>query len=416
MTDTSLGQKRLISMPDRMTSCIRTENGRVLHRPSAVTGSQEDMPTIESWWKLWINFMFLTPIRVRGTEHPTICSRLETIPRAKYPAVTEAEEAASVPLQALCLAIFDAILVHMLSIVAPATWQPLKRALHRALHEDKVAACVAVLRGHYAAADVIFIQEACDGFAAAAWAGLDRLVLRPPRASGKRSQVSLILVHRARFREDTARDVTDLVLARPACAAVDRADLCVAEILSAGGRPHLLASFHGDSAGRSTAPALAALDALHADVFPGHILVVGLDANTSAAAGRLGHDDMSALLAGRGLASCWSGRNLAELWTTFSARTSLQPQLHKAVGPGRVLDPCHRQLKDWILFRDSQVPARRRAAARVSGAGTDPAIHPAAARPDPGTRAAARARSGPIQFGSPRLQRHCISSRHLLGG
>jgi hypothetical protein len=246
MSDTSLGQKRLISMPDRVTSCIRMEYGEVIYRPSAITGSAEDMNTLEQWWAAWTDFMFNTPIRVRGTKYPTVFSRLTPIPRAKYPALSPEEEAISVPLQALSLAVFDAILIHMLCAVAPRSWQPLKRSLHRALHEGKAAACVAVLRRHYAHADVVFIQEASDAFAAAAWTDLDRLVLRPPRADAKRSQVSLILVHRARFRADTARDLTDRALADPACAAVDRADLCVAEILSADGRPHLLASFHGD--------------------------------------------------------------------------------------------------------------------------------------------------------------------------
>ena len=281
MTDISLGKKRLISMPERITSSIRTELGNVTYRPSAITGSREELNTVEQWWSAWIKFMFSTPIRIRGTEHPNVFSRLETIPRAKYPALTAQEEAMSIPLQALCLAVFDAILIHMLSTVAPHSWQALKQSLHRALHEDKVAACVAVLRRRYADADVIFIQEASDAFAAAAWADLGRLVLRPPRADAKRSQVSLILVHRARFREDTARDLTDHVLAHPACAAVDRADLCVAEILAADGRPHLLASFHGDSAGRSTPAVVAAVHSLARARFPDHVLVFGLDANTA---------------------------------------------------------------------------------------------------------------------------------------
>ena len=42
---------------------------------------------------------------------------IKPIPRAKYPALTEAEELISVPLQTLCQAIFDAVLVYILNDV-----------------------------------------------------------------------------------------------------------------------------------------------------------------------------------------------------------------------------------------------------------------------------------------------------------
>ena len=108
--DNFLGQKRLISMPDRITGYIHMEHGCVLFRPSA--GNGEDISTVEKWWPAWIKFMFHTSICIRVTEYPNVFSRLETNPRAKYPALTAQEEAISIPLQALCLAVFDAILIH----------------------------------------------------------------------------------------------------------------------------------------------------------------------------------------------------------------------------------------------------------------------------------------------------------------
>jgi hypothetical protein len=379
MHDKCLSEKRLISMPDRMTNCIHTEHGTVLLRPSAITGSRLDVGNVVRWWPHWLAFMFDTPIRVRGTAYPAVFSRLEPIQRAKYPAITEDEEAISVPLQLLCLAIFDAILIHVLSTVAPHDWQPLKWSLHQTLHEDKVAASIAVLHRHYADADVLFIQEATDAFAAAAWADLDRIVLRPPRADAKRSQVSLILLRRVAFREDTARDVTRLVLDAPGGAGVHTDDLCVAEIRAADGRPFLLASFHGDSAGRSAAAVVAAVHRLARRAFPGHTLLFGLDANTAdsddkdpqcaAAAARAGGgtglqkaavdaSELCELLTGMRMGWCWRGEDVAAVWTTFSARTHLQPQLHKAVGAGGLGHRRHRRLKDWILFYDSQVAVR----------------------------------------------------------
>ena len=65
------------------------------------------------------------------------------------------------------------------------------------------------------------------------------------------------------------------------------------------------------------------------------------------------------LLAELGLGSCWGGRGeLGGVWTTFSARTHLQPQGHKAVGPAAAGGAEHRRLRDWVVF-----PAGRAAAA-----------------------------------------------------
>jgi hypothetical protein len=140
---------------------------------------------------------------------------------------------------------------------------------------------------------------------------------------------------------------------------VEPGDLCVFEVASHDGDRFLLASFHGDSAGRCTAPVLAGLHALADELCPGHTLLFGLDANTAGGGGGGGGGDADAGLgvdlAGRGLASCWRGQEAGGLWTTFSARTALQPQLHKAVRPGDVGDRRHRRLKDWILFYDAQL-------------------------------------------------------------
>ena len=76
---------------------------------------EESMETLGTWWPRWRRFMFEEPISPRKGDAVIVGSLLKQIPRAKYPAVTEKEEALSVPLQILCLAVFDAILVHMLN-------------------------------------------------------------------------------------------------------------------------------------------------------------------------------------------------------------------------------------------------------------------------------------------------------------
>jgi hypothetical protein len=214
----------------------------------------------------------------------------------------------------------------------------------------------------------------------------------------RRSQLSLILVRAAAFDTASARDLTAEVSRRlpPRCAGEE--DLCVFEVAArAGGRPHVLASFHGDSDGRASGPFLAALLALAADGFAAHTLVLGIDANTAhprpappeapplpaptlgaggcgmracgapvgdaaggggggmGGAGGVCAEGFRAGLAARGLASCWGAGDLSLLWTTFSARTFLQPQLHKAVGPAEAADPRHRRLRDWAVFRAAQL-------------------------------------------------------------
>ena len=69
-----------------------------------------------------------------------------------------------------------------------------------------------------------------------------------------------------------------------------------------------------------------------------------------------------AQLLGLGLGWCWRGGGGGDVtpagaWTSFSARTALQPQLHKAVGPDGLGHVLHRLLKDWILFCDAQARA-----------------------------------------------------------
>ena len=106
---------------------------------------------------------------------------------------------------------------------------------------------------------------------------------------------------------------------------------------------------------------MAALHSLAEERYPHHTLIIGIDANTWPGAGggdgggRLSVGGFAGLLAGRGLGSCWDGEDLAGVWTTFSARTPLQPQLHKAVGPAAASDPRHRRLRDWIVFRRDQI-------------------------------------------------------------
>ena len=369
-------------MPDRITNHVITDDGQILCRPSPVSGFQDEMGDLQIWWPLWKLFMFRTPILVAGRSHRNVFALLENIPRAKYPALTIAEEAASIPLQILCLALFDAILTHLLSLVARDIWQPVRRALCRSHLDGKSIAAASILRSSYSFAQVIFVQEASADFAARAAIALPaHFVLRPAGADGRRPQLSLIIARRDAFDFSTAVDLNGQVTARLPRGSVAPGDLCVFAVRGLAGRPPLvLASFHGDSDGLSTSPVLAALCAVAAELCPGHGLLIGLDANVPSAHSAAPPEAANApavqgavdrnvaaptadkanpaarpqylepVIAGLGLSSCWDGHQDREgLWTVFRARTTLQPQLHKAVGPAAARGREHLQLRDWIL-------------------------------------------------------------------
>ena len=104
LADRNIGSKRLASMPDRITNTIRPASGGALFRPAVINCFEGDLDDLPSWWRQWREFMFRTPVRVHGGDADTpqlVCRLLEPLSRAKYPAVTEEEEAISVPLQVM---------------------------------------------------------------------------------------------------------------------------------------------------------------------------------------------------------------------------------------------------------------------------------------------------------------------------
>ena len=86
-----------------------------------------------------------------------VCSLIAPILRSKYPAVSAEEQACSVPLQLLCLAIFDAVLLHIVSVAGPETWQPVRRTLCEALIRGKQERTCRILAS-YPDVHVFFIQ------------------------------------------------------------------------------------------------------------------------------------------------------------------------------------------------------------------------------------------------------------------
>lgn len=382
LKDKQIGAKRLASMPDRLTNTVSLASGAVACRPTIVSNYVAPLPNVPAWWTAWKAFMFEdkleVPAKGGGSRLLRPCDLLTPISKAKYPAITDEEEAISLPLQALCLAIFDAILVHMLNTVATDTWHDVKVDLCAALSTNKVDITLRILEEQYADADAIFLQECAstftDAIAKSQSLAAKFHMLLPAAFDVKRDQNSLVLASRRIFRGSDAEEVTAAVAAKVAEAgsfALSPGDLFAAMVPTLEsdekGAPFLLASFHGDTDGLLTVPVIDAICAVresHGQPLPR--LLVGLDANTycvGVAGKKLGTGEFAEACIARGLSECWSGNAAKapyECCTTFNARTFLQPQLNKAVSRSAArADPnTDRNPKDYIVFDAKQlVPA-----------------------------------------------------------
>ena len=141
LKDNAIGKKRLASMPDRITNTIRTSAGQDVMRPTVINYFSGEMGTFSQWWAAWRTFMFQSQVVLAcGGKHngaTPILDLLEPISALKYPALSLEEERISIPLQVLALAIFDAILLHIISAVSEDAWQGIRASLAHAFRINK---------------------------------------------------------------------------------------------------------------------------------------------------------------------------------------------------------------------------------------------------------------------------------------
>ena len=410
LKDAAIGSKRLCSMPDRVTNTINSTAG-TLFRPTVINCYEQSMPSVSAWWVQWKNYMFATEASIAkkggDMEVKRVCRLLDPIRRSKYPAVSESEEAISLPLQIACMAAFDAILVHVVNILAPGKWHKVKTSMVDALHKNKFSRTLDIIASNvYATCDVIFLQEVAASLVVQieghALLGANYHVLSPNNLDGRRDQNSLVLAAKSRFEvatsgwsgEDTAK-VTELLTASEHPAPIDAGDLfvvrcveksheklddCSGEV-SEGGRRYLLASFHGDTNGLATIPVINAMHkyislleinnevmthssgegGAGTDCVKSPILLFGLDANTYETheqGKRQGVVEFAERLKTLGLTTCWGDVD-PSIHTTYNARTFLQPQLNKAVRMSeRAKSPLtDKNPKDHIVFRAGDLRA-----------------------------------------------------------
>lgn len=361
--DGMLGKKRLASMPDRVTNTIITTDG-VAMRPSVINCYDGgDLGTLDKWWKQWREFMFTKEVTMnKQGEEKTVKIRdmLTAIKKSKYPSITEDEEKISIPLQAMCAAIFDAILVNMMNTIDKKNWQPLREDMCNKLNKRKNERTMQILEVSYASADIQFLQEVAGSFAESAKKKpLSSIfdIYYPSEMDPDRDQNSFILLKKGKFTdvvEVTASVLKELDNTKDVPLA--KGDLLALTAVDAeDGTKYLLLSFHGDTNGLATIPIVTAAHSYGATKVPDHKMLFGMDANTYAKPDedQQGVVQFAQFYRSKSLNTCYGPYPNPLNFTTFHARTHLQPQLNKAVRLEEKDIKGDKNPKDFILFFSS---------------------------------------------------------------
>lgn len=348
LRDAVIGKKRLASMPDRVTNTIQLYSGESAFRPAVINCYPGDLNSVEAWFEQWMDFFFRKSVDLDGKGPKPVYSLLQKIKKAKYPDVTEEEEALSIPLQVVLQGVFDAILVNLMNAKAAGVWQGLRRDICASLNSRKNGLLMDILQNTYKDSDAIFLQEAGNQLVDLLRKnfGSTHHVIVPKSYDAKRNQNSVMLLRSSVF--SAPREVEIPV------AGWDAGDLLVV-VASVAGQEVTLASFHGDTNGLLTMPMLSKVMAN----LPTERLLFGMDANTykeesKSTAHVLAFEKMYTEL---GLKACWGAVDPTR-YTTFNARTYLQPQLNKAAKSTELVKKGDQNPKDFVLFTNHFVGGR----------------------------------------------------------
>jgi len=353
-------------MPDRVTNTIFPEgSSEAVFRPTVINMYEGDLSSQDKWWTAWETFMFDTPLKIKtkeGVETQTPVAMLQSIKKAKYPAITEQEEIDSLPLQTMCGAIFDAILVHMMNTVStPEVWQPLKKKMVESLNKQKIPHTLNILETTYVDSDIITLQEVSSSFIDKARNGLlgqKFHIVSPNDLDSVRDQNSVICLNKESFPDGSSAEITDRVqgaFPKDVKVPVAKGDILAIKAVSRDGVPFVLASFHGDTNGLATIPVLNAIVKTMGDdsELINYRLLFGLDANTYDSFKPGKQQDVREFgrqFVKQGLTSCWGDVPDPKNYTTYNARTYLQPQLNKACKRDEKRSKGDVNPKDFILF------------------------------------------------------------------
>ena len=274
---------------------------------------------------------------------------------------SQQEEADSLPLQTLCGAIFDSILVHMMNTVStPDKWQPLKKKMVESLNKKKVPHTLEILRSTYGNSDIITLQEVSSALideASHGPLGKQFWIAAPEDMDAVKDQNSVIMLNKKTFPEGVVAEITARVKSSfpDGKGPVTPGDINAITTKDADGTPYVIVSFHGDTNGLQTIPVNdAVMKTLESNEdLKKHTLIFGLDANTYENASKKQQSvvEWGDSYQAHGQSSCWGDVPQANNYTTFNARTYLQPQLNKACKSEEKRQKGDVNPKDFILFK-----------------------------------------------------------------
>jgi len=236
-------------------------------------------------------------------------------------------------------------------------WQPLREDMCNRLNKRKADRTIEILQATYGYADIQFLQEVAGSFAdAAKKKPLSSIfnIYYPSEMDADRDQNSFILLKKDRFKDVV--EVTSSVLKEldgSKDVPLAKGDLLALTCTDAeDGTKYLLASFHGDTNGLATIPVVTAVHSYAVSKVPDHKLLFGMDANTYATpeADQQGVVAFAQFYRSKSLNSCYGPYPNPKNFTTFHARTHLQPQLNKAVKLEEKDIKGDKNPKDFIVF------------------------------------------------------------------
>eukprot|EP00039_Didymoeca_costata_P033656 m.43465 g.43465 ORF g.43465 m.43465 type:complete len:585 (+) comp9977_c0_seq3:92-1846(+) len=362
LLDSLLGDKRLMSMPDRVTNTIETPEG-TLYRPTIINNYDKPMPNLEDWFAKWIEFMFDRDVRdKKNGSSVKVYSKFKAISKAKYPKIEEDEAKHSLPLQALALAIFDAVMVHMMQTVGKGFWFEVKTKAYETLNQGKVSLIFKIMESKYSNCHAFFLQEATKDFCAQfTQSSLNSkyFLVKPSSFDGERNQNSVAILSKTFFDESSCIEL-DQGLMKTSKEKLASGDLLLFSIAKKGTQQrYLLSSFHGDTGGMSSLPVIDDLSAISdQDEYAEHICIYAMDANCYAdkKADRLHVADFAKHFGQRNLCSSFDSMGPGNFpRSTMNARTFCQPQLNKAVTKKNMQGGLSKHIdanpKDFILHK-----------------------------------------------------------------
>jgi len=331
-------------MPDRVTNTIQLATGERKFRPTVINCFEEGLPSLDDWFKKWLRFFFDEEVDMDGKGARKTYSLLQKIRKAKYPAVSDEEEAASIPLQLVLQGVFDAVLVNLMQKKGGPNWESLRSEICSSLNSRKKDLIKEILTKTYQDADVLCLQEAGNELVQLLRDVYSEShdVIVPRSYSVKRAQNSIMLLRRSMFSE-----VHEVEVAAEGWEDGDL--LLVKSKVNTPGAPEVsLASFHGDTNGLLTIPMLTKV----MKELPSSRLIFGMDANTHElqVSGKAYVLDFEKTYKELGLQANWGYKLDPKLYTTFNARTYLQPQLNKAAKSSELVKNGDQNPKDFVLF------------------------------------------------------------------